>query len=150
MKRLLSLIYGWFGGAFGGGLFLTVSYWIYDTANREYSTFRIPQVLFQGLMMSLWVGIVMIPGALIALTTRVMVPAFRGPLSLLFACSIGILTMLGFVALSGWFNQTDFGTRAFLVLSATLVSALFWWITVKTDRIEQGGGGKAATPADSV
>ena len=142
MKRLFPLIYGWIGGALGGGIFLTTSFWIYDTVQREFSTFRITQVIYQVLMMSLWVGIVMIPGVLIALTARLTVPAFRGPLSLIFACIIGVLTMLGFVMLSGWFDPTDFATRAFLVLSAALVSGLFWWITIKTDRVEQGADRK--------
>jgi hypothetical protein len=139
MKKLLSLFYGWIGAALAGGILLTASSWIYDTAAKEYSTFYLPSVLYQTFLMSFWVGMMMTPGVIIAAAIRFFRPEFRGPRSLLVACVVALLSMLVFVVYMNTATKNDFPMLALLSITAVFVAALFWWITLKTDRVEQDG-----------
>jgi hypothetical protein len=142
MKKFLSLIYGWIGGALGGGTFLTALFWIHDALSGESSTFYLPHVLYRTLLMSVWVGVVMTPGVVIAAVIRFYMPTFRDFRSLIVACAIALLSVSGgYIFLDGM-NRIDLPVAAAFACAALLVAILFWWIALKTDRVEHVGDGK--------
>ncbi|MEM7792793.1 MAG: hypothetical protein AAF546_15410 [Verrucomicrobiota bacterium] len=137
MKKLLSVIYGWISAAVAGGLLLSASSWAYDNYAREYSTFTVSGVLYQVFMFTVWVGIIMIPGVVIALIIRYLRPSFRGPGSLALAILVALVSILGLIAFLGTANQRDIPMLTIFGIVALFVAGLFWWVTLKTDRVEQ-------------
>jgi len=142
MKRFLSLIYGWIGGALGGGIFLTALFWIHDALSREFSTFHLPHVVYRTLLMSFWVGMVMTPGVVIAAVIRFFMPRLRGFRSLIVACAVALLSVSGVLVFLDGKGRSDLPVGVAFGCAALLVAVLFWWIALKTDRADHVADGK--------
>ena len=142
MKKLLSLICGWVGGALVGGIIVTASFWIYDTAAKEFSTFYLPDVLTQAILTSLTIGMLMTPGVMIAAVIRFIRPNFRDFRSGALACFVALITVGVFVGNTNHISKNDLPFLVFISITAAVVAALFWWITLKTDRVEQAADAK--------
>ena len=139
IRDALPLVYGWLVGALGGGTFVIVGFWIEDTLARESSTFRIGEVFHSILWLSFWVGVVMSPAVLLAAAIYFLAPNFRGWRSLLVAFGVGLITVFVLILfVDEMLGATDLGTRVTLSVGALFVAGVFWWVTLKTERVDDG------------
>lgn len=130
MKKLSPLLWGWLGGALGGGILFAGAMWLGDRLIPVSPNFGFSRFLQQTLLSTFSTGLFMIPGVILATILYFRFPTFRGIPSLIAACATGLLT---FLILAIFY--TEYTTTRFLFASIAMTgSVLFWWIATEGER----------------
>lgn len=130
MRKIAPLLWGWLGGALGGGILFAAAMWLGARLMPAPLNFGTARFLEQTYLSTLWTGLFMIPGVLLAAVLYFKYPTFRGIPSLLVTCATGLLTFLTFVI-----SYTEYTSTRFLYGSLAIIgSILFWWIATEGER----------------